>query len=118
MPTIDRTQALRALRTVKIVHTLAWAVFAGCIVVIPWLASMRQFERAFVLIGFVMLEVLVLVVNRFRCPLTNVAARYTEDRHDNFDIYLPLWVARYIKQIFGSVYVAGIIYTVVLWQHP
>lgn len=118
MPVSDQTQALRALRAVKIVHTFAWAVFAGCIVVIPCIASMRQFDRAFVLIGFVMLEVLVLVANRFRCPLTNVAARYTEDRRDNFDIYLPLWVARYNKQIFGSVYVAGIIYTVVLWINP
>jgi hypothetical protein len=29
-----------------------------------------------------------------RCPLTGIAARYTDDRRDNFDIYLPPWLAR------------------------
>lgn len=68
---------------------------------------------AWVLIGFVMLEVLVLFANRMRCPLTDIAAGYTDDRRDNFDIYLPLWLARYNKHVFGTLYVAGILYT--LW---
>jgi hypothetical protein len=38
---------------------------------------------------------------RQRLALTNVAARYTNDRRDNFDIVLPLWLARYNKIIFG-----------------
>jgi hypothetical protein len=46
-----------------------------------------------------MIEVAVLVLNRMRCPLTGIAARFTEDRRANFDIYLPLWLARYNKQI-------------------
>jgi hypothetical protein len=64
----------------------------------------------------VAIEVLVLLFNRFKCPLTAVAARYTPDREDNFDIYLPLWLARNNKLIFGALYVAGIAYTLVLWR--
>ena len=30
-----------------------------------------------------------------------MAARFTEERHDNFDIYLPLWLARHNMPIFG-----------------
>jgi hypothetical protein len=45
-----------------------------------------------------------------------VAARYTDDRRDNFDIYLPLWIARYNKQIFGPLFVAGIVFTLALWR--
>jgi hypothetical protein len=60
-------------------------------------------------------EVLVLAVNGMRCPLTSVAARYTDDRHDNFDIYLPLVIARYNKEIFGSLYVAGLLLGLVRW---
>jgi hypothetical protein len=37
----------------------------------------------------------VLWLNGWRCPLTDVAARYTDDRRANFDIYLPEWLARY-----------------------
>jgi hypothetical protein len=105
-----------SLRIVKIVHTLVWALFAGCIVALPIVAWRQDIRAAMILIAIVGFEVLVLLFNRFRCPLTGVAARYTQDRRDNFDIYLPLWVARYNKQIFGSLYVAGIVYTLVQWK--
>ena len=69
-----------------------------------------------VLIALVSVEVLILAVNRFRCPLTDVAARYTEDRRDNFDIFLPLWIARYNKQIFGTLFAGGILVTLLKWR--
>ncbi len=102
----------RALRTIKTLHTVVWAFFAGSIVAIPAAAGLGRYVAAFVLIGVVAIEVLVLVVNRMRCPLTGVAARYTSDRRDNFDIYLPEWLARHNKTLFGTLYLAGIVYTV------
>jgi hypothetical protein len=101
------------LRAIKRIHTLVWAVFAGSILAIPVCAVLGRLGQAWGLIGFVFLEVLVLLVNGLRCPLTDVAARYTTERQDNFDIDLPLWLARYNKQIFGSLYLAGVVYT--LW---
>jgi len=65
--------------------------------------------------GIVLVEVFVLAFNGWRCPLTAVAARYTDDRRDNFDIYLPQWLARYNKLVFGVLYVAGMLLTAVLW---
>ncbi|MCB1663613.1 MAG: hypothetical protein KDI20_13505 [Pseudomonadales bacterium] len=61
-----------------------------------------------------MLEVTVLVFNNMRCPLTKVAARYTKNRRDNFDIYLPLWLAQQNKLIFGILFVVGAVYTLIL----
>jgi hypothetical protein len=114
MPTAHHVSAKAALRVVKVVHTLAWALFAGCIVALPVVAWQGDFAAAAVLIAVVSFEVLVLIANRWRCPLTDVAARFTDDRHDNFDIYLPLWIARYNKEIFGTLFVAGILVTLVL----
>jgi hypothetical protein len=105
-----------ALRTVKLVHTIAWAVFAGCILAIPLFAWRGEFQAAALLIAIVSVECLVLAANRMRCPLTDVAARYTNDRQDNFDIYLPLWLARYNKQIFGPLFAAGVLFSLVRWQ--
>jgi uncharacterized membrane protein len=102
---------VKSLRAVKLVHTIAWAFFAGCILALPVAAWLRRFDIAWILIGLVAVEVLILLANGFRCPLTAVAARYTDDRRDNFDIYLPLWLARYNKQIFGTLFLAGVIYT-------
>jgi hypothetical protein len=116
MPSSHNTSASTALRMVKIVHTLAWAVFAGCIVLLPIVAWRGQFMIALILIAIVSVEVLVLLANRWRCPLTDVAARFTDDRSDNFDIYLPLWMARYNKHIFGALFVAGVLFTMVLWR--
>ena len=103
------------LVTIKVAHTLVWAFFAASIFAIPYCAWRGHFGAAAILIGIVMAEVVVLAVNRWSCPLTNVAARYTDDRRDNFDIYLPEWIARHNKTIFGTIYIAGIIMTLVLW---
>lgn len=105
------------LRAIKAIHTVVWAVFAGSIVAIPAYAVAGSLKVAWGLIGFVFLEVAVLLANRMKCPLTAVAGRYTSERQDNFDIYLPLWLARHNKEIFGGLYVAGIVYTVWVTVH-
>ena len=112
----NQAEVTQALRAVKVVHTLVWAIFAGCIVALPIAAYLKDFQLAALLIGIVLVEVVVLFANHFRCPLTDVAARYTSDRRANFDIYLPLWIARYNKEIFGSLFVAGILFTLIQWR--
>jgi len=104
-----------SLRIIKLVHTIVWAFFAGSIVAIPVLAWLDDYRAALLFIGIVLVEVVVLVINGMRCPLTGVAARYTDDRRDNFDIYLPEWLARYNKLIFGLLYIAGILFTLARW---
>lgn len=108
--------AQTTLRAIKIIHTIAWAFFAGCILAIPIYAWMGNFEIAGLLCSVVFIEILILFTNNWHCSLTPIAARYTENRQDNFDIYLPIWLARYNKEFFGSLYLAGIIYTFARWQ--
>jgi hypothetical protein len=103
------------LRTIKVAHTIVWAFFAGCIAAIPVYAWLGKLETAGVLSAIVLIEVAIILANRWRCPLTNVAARYTEERRDNFDIYLPLWLARHNKTIFGTLYAAGVLFTLARW---
>jgi hypothetical protein len=103
------------LRVIKSVHTAVWAFFVSCIIAIPVLASQRNYLGAAAFISIVFVEVLVIVFNGWHCPLTSVAARYTADRRDNFDIYLPQFLARHNKFIFGILYFAGILYTLGRW---
>ena len=51
--------------------------------------------------------------NGGRCPLSDLAARYTDERASNFDIYLPNWLASHNKTVFGTVFVANEL--IVLW---
>jgi polyferredoxin len=109
--------AAAKLRTIRIVHTIVWAAFVGCIAAIP-VASWRGEHRiAAWLAAIVAVEVAVLLVNGWRCPLTSIASRYTEDRRDNFDIYLPEWLARHNKLIFGALYVAGVAFALSRWAY-
>lgn len=103
------------LGAIKLVHTAIWAFFAGCILAIPAFAHRGQLGIAAALVAVVAAEVLVLAFNGMRCPLTDVAARHTAERQDNFDIFLPEWLARHNKAIFGTLYVAGVAYTLWAW---
>jgi hypothetical protein len=104
-----------ALRAIRSLHTIVWAFFAGCIVAIPVAAHADRFDEAAMLIAIVLVEVVVILANRWRCPLTDVAARYTDDRAANFDIYLPRWLARWNKELFGTLFVLGVAYTWIRW---
>ena len=113
--TVPTNNDERALLVVKIVHTVVWVFFVACIGAIPVLAWTGQLGWSAVFAGIVAVEVLVLAVNRWSCPLTPVAARYTDDRRANFDIFLPEWLAEHNKTVFGALYVAGVVYLVVRW---
>ena len=76
---------------------------------------MHKFRWAVFLTGLVLVECAILAVNRGRCPLTDVAGRYTNAREDNFDIYLPAWLARHNKAIFGTLFVAGELFVLREW---
>ncbi len=99
---------------IKLLHTVIWAFFALCILALPATALLHRFDWAAALSLLVLLECTVLAFNRGRCPLTDVAARHTDDRADNFDIFLPVWLARHNKTIFGTLFVAGELF--VLWR--
>jgi len=104
------------LVAIKTFHTVVWAFFVASIIGIPLSAAAGRFEWAFGLAAIVFGEVLVLAFNRMRCPLTAVAARHTDDRRPNFDIYLPEWLARYNKEVFGTLYLLGILYAFARWR--
>jgi len=105
----------RHLLQVKLLHTIVWAFFAGCVVALPLFAWIGRLQTAALLGALVFVEVVILALNGWRCPLTPIAARYTDDRRPNFDIFLPAWLARFNKEIFGTLYVAGLVLLAYRW---
>ena len=104
----------RKLVAWKLLHTAVWLFFVGCIVCIPIASALRRFLWAEVLTGLVLVECAVLASNRGRCPITDIASHYTEDRSANFDIYLPVWLARHNKALFGTLFAADLLF--LTWQ--
>jgi hypothetical protein len=100
------------LRAVKLLHTAFWLFFVSCILGIWLAAAQERLAWGAGLSVVVLLECAVLAANRGRCPLTNVARHYSSDPRPNFDIYLPLWLARYNKWVFGVLFVLAEVYLV------
>ena len=103
------------LTAIKVLHTLIWAFLATSIVALPVVGGLRRFRWAALLSGLVLLECGVLAVNGGRCPLSDLAARYTSDPAPNFDIYLPSWLAEHNKVVFGVIFVAGEFIVLGIW---
>ena len=95
------------LIAIKLLHTIIWALMAGCVIAIPIVSFRGRFKWALILTAVILIECGILALNHGRCPLTDAAARYTSARADNFDIYLPEWLARHNKVIFGTLFVMG-----------
>ncbi len=109
----DRSWRVNTLVAIKFLHTAVWGLLAGCILALPIAPLLHRFDWAIILTVIIVVECAVLALNKGRCPLTGLAARFTDDRADNFDIYLPEWVARHNKSIFGTLFVVNEL--IVLW---
>ena len=64
--------------------------------------------------GLFILEGIVLLVFKFFCPLTIIARKYSNSTKENFDIYLPNWLAKYNKLIYTSI--LGVIIGITIFQ--
>jgi hypothetical protein len=102
------------LTAIKLLHTAIWAGMVTCIVGAPVAAMRDRLDWAAALSAPVLIECVILALNRRKCPLTDVAARYTASQAANFDIYLPEPVARYNKIIFGTLFLLGEV--IVVWR--
>jgi len=103
------------LTAIKLLHTVIWAFLAASILALPVAGVLRQFRWAATITIIVLLECGVLAVNGGRCPLTDLAARYTVDRGSNFDIYLSSWLAEHNKVVFGLLFIAGELVVIGYW---
>lgn len=97
------------IKLIKIIHTIIWAVMVAAILYILYCGLTNQFNLLlWISIGLIFLEGLALLLNKWSCPLTSIAAKYTPDRTDNFDIYLPIFLAKYTKPVFSALFVIGL----------
>jgi len=100
----------KKLTAIKLVHTLIWLFFVIAIFYILYSGiSNKITTTTWIAISLIIAEGVVLVLFKMFCPLTLLARKYSDSNKDNFDIFLPNWLARYNKIIFTSIYLVGVI---------
>jgi polyferredoxin len=110
MPGEKPLKAGTKLQLVKSAHTAIWAFFAILVLFILHAGvTDRVTPAVYVSAGLLLAESLVLMLCGWRCPLTILAYLYTDDRSSAFDIFLPEWLARNNKLIFGSLFGLGLL---------
>ncbi|MEZ4850191.1 MAG: hypothetical protein R3B93_16565 [Bacteroidia bacterium] len=101
------------LLTIKFIHTLIWVIFVAVIFYIVYSGVTDSITTyTWMGIGLIIGEGLVLLLFKMSCPLTVLARKYSDSQKDNFDIFLPNWLARYNKLIFTSIFLFGLIVVV------
>lgn len=102
------------LTTIKIIHTVIWVFFNVVLFYMAYAVIADKIDKyVWIGIGFILLEGIVLLSFKKMCPLTIMARKYSESTKDNFDIYLPNWLARNNKLIYTTFFimiVCGILY--------
>ena len=105
----------RKLILIKLLHTAIWAVMAAAVFYILYAGI---FDRVSLLVwlcvGLILVEAIILFIYRWRCPLTLIGGRYTNEWDVGFDIFLPSWLAKHNKLIFTTLFVIGV--ALVLWR--
>jgi len=92
------------LISVKLIHTLIWIFFNFVIFYMLYAVIINKFDLwLWIGYGLFAMEGITLLAFKFFCPLTILARKYSDSSKENFDIYLPRWLARHNKVIYTSI---------------
>lgn len=95
---------------IKSIHSLIWVIFVLIIGFILWSGITDNVSTySWLAVAAIVAEGGVLLVFKGSCPLTGLARKYSDSQKPNFDIYLPEWVAKYNKHIFGTLFLIGLL---------
>lgn len=94
---------------IKLIHTLIWLFFNVVIFYLLYAVIVNKIDKwVWICVGLVLLEGVVLVIFKKMCPVTLIARRYSDSQKDNFDIYLPNWLAKYNKEIYTTIFLVAV----------
>ena len=105
------------LTLIKIIHTIIWVFFNVVLFYMAYAVIVNKIDRlVWIAVALILLEGVVLLIFSKMCPLTIIARKYSGSAKNNFDIYLPNWLAKYNKQIYTTFFiiiVCGLIYRLI-----
>ena len=106
---------MNRLTLIKLIHTLVWVFFNVVIFYLFYAVAAGKIDKwVWVCLGLIAFEMLILLMFKMMCPLTVIARKYSDSKKDNFDIYLPNWLARYNKLIYSII--VGIILIILFFR--
>jgi hypothetical protein len=94
------------LNFIKTLHTIIWLFFNVVIFYLLYAVVRNKIDKwLWAGISLVFIEGIILLACKMSCPLTVLARKYADSSKDNFDIFLPNWLAKYTKLIYTSLFI-------------
>ncbi len=103
---------------IKTIHTAVWLFFNVVIFYLLYAVIINKIDKwVWICMGLIILEGVILLIFKNICPVTLIARKYSTSEKDNFDIYLPNWLARHNKKIYTSIVLIAVVILVYrLWD--
>lgn len=100
---------------IKIVHSIVWLFFNVVLGYLFYAVIANKIGKwVWIGLGLFLAEGIVLLLFKNFCPLTIIARKYSDSLKDNFDIYLPNWLAKYNKLIYTSL--LGVVILILIYR--
>ena len=98
------------LQLIKTIHTIIWVFFNVVIFYLLYAVVVDKIDKwVWICLGLILLEGIILIVFKKMCPITLIARKFSNSQQDNFDIYLPNWLAKYNKEIYSIIVLIAIV---------
>ena len=92
---------------IKLVHTILFLLIGISTIYVFISAALDQINMlTWWAFGVVIVELLALVLNDWRCPLTDLAEQHGADVGSVADLFLPEWLSDRLFLIFGIIFSA------------
>jgi hypothetical protein len=94
------------LTGIKILHTIIWVFFNAVLFYLAYAAFTNKIDKlVWIGVGIILMEGIVLLIFKGICPLTIIARKHSDSSQDNFDIFLPNWLAKNNKLIYTIIFI-------------
>lgn len=92
------------LTIIKIIHTIIWLFFNVVIFYLFYAVLANKIDKwIWICLSIILLEGIVLIIFKRMCPVTLIARKYSVSTKDNFNIFLPNWLAKNNKAIYSII---------------
>ena len=106
---MEMTENLK-LGLVRVIHTIIWVFFNVVIFYLLYAVVVDKIDKwVWICLGLILLEGIILIVFKKICPITLIARKFSNSQQENFDIYLPNWLAKYNKEIYSIIVLTAIV---------
>ena len=99
---IKEKSIIKKLFYLKLIHTIIWVFYVLVFFYILYACIYNRINMyLWIAIGLEVIEITILIIFKGKCPLTILGYKYIKNPEVGFDIYLPRWLAKYNKIIYG-----------------